>query len=223
MKKQKVESRKEENEKVRKENEHLRKNNVDAKIKKSIEKLTEIKSLEEDKNTTDWFDRNKFKEILAIIDSNKFNYRNKIGEFKFIDIRNLVNNIRNKTISEIDAKKHLNTLNKIKNAEIIKHKRHTTKYKELNLLDNFLNIILTDKTLESKSQEDKNKNENEKVEKKKIKMKMKMKMKMNMIMKMKMKLIMKMKMKMKMMIIEQWIKTKKKRNNKRKKMIFQTK
>ena len=29
---------------------------------------------------TDWFDRNKFKEILAIIDSNKFNYRNKIDE-----------------------------------------------------------------------------------------------------------------------------------------------
>ena len=200
---------KKENEKLKKENEQLRKNNIDVRIKESIENPIEIKSLEEHKNTTDWFDRNKFKEILAIIDSNKFNYRNKIGEFKFIDIRNLVNNIRNKTISEIDAKKHLNTLNKIKNAEIIKHKRHTTKYKELNLLDNFLNIILTDKTLESKSQEDKNKNENEKVEKKKIKMKMKMKMKMNMIMKMKMKLIMKMKMKMKMMIIEQWIKTKK--------------
>ena len=54
---------------------------------------------------TDWFDRNKFKEILAIIDSNKFNYRNKIGEFKYIDIRDLVNNIRNNTISERDAKK----------------------------------------------------------------------------------------------------------------------
>ena len=105
MKKQKVESRKEENEKVRKENEHLRKNNVDAKIKKSIEKLTEIKSLEEDKNTTDWFDRNKFKEILAITDSNKFNCRNKIGEFKYIGIRDFVNNIRNNTISEISAEK----------------------------------------------------------------------------------------------------------------------
>ena len=35
------------------------------------------KSLQEDKNTTDWFDKNKFKEILAIIGSNKFNYRNK--------------------------------------------------------------------------------------------------------------------------------------------------
>ena len=92
VKTEKVESRKEENEKSKKENEQLRKNNVDVKIKESIEKPIEIKSLEEDKNTTDWFDRNKFKEILAIIDSNKFNYRNKIGEFKYIDIRDLVSN-----------------------------------------------------------------------------------------------------------------------------------
>ena len=53
---------------------------------------------------TDWFFRNKFKEILAIIDSNKFYYRNKIGEFKYIGIRDLVNNIRNNTISELSAK-----------------------------------------------------------------------------------------------------------------------
>ena len=111
----KVESTKKENEKVRKEqNEQLRKNNVDAKIKESIEKPIEIKSPEEDKNTTDWFDRNKFKEILAITDSNKFNYRNKIGEFKYIDIRDLVNNIRNNKIGEISAKKGFNTLNEIK-------------------------------------------------------------------------------------------------------------
>ena len=102
---------KEENEKLRKENEQLRKNNVvkDVEIKESIEKPKEIKSPEEDKNTTDsypnWFDKNKFKNILAIIDSNKFNYKNKIGEFKYIDIKDLVNNIRNNTISEISAKK----------------------------------------------------------------------------------------------------------------------
>ena len=92
-----VESIKEKNEKVKKQNEQLRKNNVDVKLKESIEKPLEIKSFEEDKN--------KFKEILTIIDSNKFNYRNKIGEFKYIDIRDLVNNIRNNTISERDAKK----------------------------------------------------------------------------------------------------------------------
>ena len=109
---------------------------------------------------TDWIDRNKFEKNLAIIDSNKFNYKNKIGEFKYIDIKDLVNNIRNNTISEIDAKKDLNTLNKIKNAEIIKHKRHTPKHKEsLNLFNDLLDIILTDKKLESESQEDKNEND----------------------------------------------------------------
>ena len=43
--------------------------------------------------------------MLAIIDSNKFNYNNKIGEFKYIDIKDLVDNIRNTTISQIHAKK----------------------------------------------------------------------------------------------------------------------
>ena len=74
----------------------------------------------------------------------------------------MVNNVKNDTISEIDAKKDLNVLNKIKNVEIIKYKKCTPGHKKLlNLFNNLLNIILTDKTL--KSQE----NENEKVEHKK--------------------------------------------------------
>ena len=74
----------------------------------------------------------------------------------------MVNNIKNNTISEIDAKKDLNTLNKIKNAEIIKYKKRTPGHKELlNLFNDLLDIILTDKTLESESQENKNENENE--------------------------------------------------------------
>ena len=118
-------------------------------------------------NDPNWFDRNKFKKFLAIIDSNKFNYKNKIGEFKYIDIKNLVNNIRNNTISEISAKKGLDKLNKIKNAEIIKYKKCTPKQKELlNLFNNLLDTILTDKTLKSKSQKDNtlmsSKDENEK-------------------------------------------------------------
>ena len=118
---------------------------------------------------TDCFDRNKFKEILVIIDSSKFNYSDKIGEFKYIDIRDSVNNIRNNTISKIDAKKNLSTLNKIKNAEIISYKNHTPKHKELlNLFNDLIDIILTDKTLESESQKDKNKNENEKIETRKV-------------------------------------------------------
>ena len=41
----------------------------------------EIKSPKEDRNKTDypnWFDRNTFKNVLAIIDSNKSNYKSKI-------------------------------------------------------------------------------------------------------------------------------------------------
>ena len=80
----------------------------------------------------------------------------------------MVNNIRNNTISEIDAKKDLNALNKIKSVEIIKYKKRTPGHKKLlNLFNNLLNIILTDKTLESENQEDKNENENEKVESRK--------------------------------------------------------
>ena len=86
--------------------------------------------------------------MLAIIDSNKFNYKNKIGEFKYIDIKDLVNNIRNNTISEISAKKGLNTLNEIKNAEIIKKRRYISKQKELLNLPNdlLLDAFLTNKT-----------------------------------------------------------------------------
>ena len=111
--------------------------------------------------------------MLAIIDSNKFNYNNKIGEFKYIDIKDLVNNIRNNTISEISAKKGLNTLNEIKNAGIIKYKKRTPKQKELlNLFNDLLDTILTDKTLKSKSQKDNT------LMSSKDKMKMKMEMKM---------------------------------------------
>ena len=59
-------------------------------------------------------DKNKFKETLAIIDSNEYNYKNKIGEFKYNDIKDLVNTIKDNAISEIDAKKRLNSLNEIK-------------------------------------------------------------------------------------------------------------
>ena len=150
-----------ENEKLGKENEKLRKNNVvkDAEIKESIEKPKEIKSPEEDKNTTDsypnWFDKNKFKNILAIINSNKFNYKNKIGEFRYTDIKDFINKIRNNTISETSVRKDLNKLNKLKNEEIIKYKKGTPKQRELlNLFNNLLDTILTDKTLKSESQKD---------------------------------------------------------------------
>ena len=75
----------------------------------------------------------------------------------------MVNNIRNNKISEISARKGLNTLNELKNAEITKQKKKSTpKQKELlNLFNDFSGTILTDKTLESKSQEEENENEND--------------------------------------------------------------
>ena len=76
----------------------------------------------------------------------------------------MVNNIRNNTISEIDAKKDLNKLNEIKNVEIIKYKKRTPGHKKLlNLFNDLSDIILTEKTLESENQE----NENEKIESRK--------------------------------------------------------
>ena len=89
--------------------------------------MIKIKSPEEAKSLTNsypnWFDKNKFKNILAIINSNKFNYRHKIGEFKYTDIKDLINKIGNNTISEISAKTSLNTLNELK-------KRRNNKTKE---------------------------------------------------------------------------------------------
>ena len=87
---------------------------------KQFEKNKIIKEEPKEIKSPNWFDKNKFKEILAIIDSKEFTYRNKIGEFKYDNIKDLVNNIRNNNISEIEAKKDLNKLKEIKNVEIIK-------------------------------------------------------------------------------------------------------
>ena len=119
-----------------------------------MEKTKEIKS-------PHWLDKNKFKEILTIIDSNKFGHKNKIDGFKYVDIKHLLNNIEDNTVSKIDTKKCLNTLNIIKNSEI-KHKRLISGQKELlNLFDDLSDIILTDKTLvSSKDENEKLKEEN---------------------------------------------------------------
>ena len=76
----------------------------------------------------------------------------------------MVNNIRNNTISEIDAKKDLNALNEIKKAEIIKYKKRISGHKKLlDLFNNLSDIILTDKTSESQKNK---KEENEDYENK---------------------------------------------------------
>ena len=134
-----------------------------ANIKELIEEPKEIKS-------PNWLDKNKFKKIVTIIGSNKFGHKNKIGEFKYIDIKDLVNNNKNNAISEIDAIECLNALNKITNAEI-KYKRLIPGQQELlNLFNDLSDTILTDKTLmsskvenekETEKLKEENENENE--------------------------------------------------------------
>ena len=98
-------------------------NKESAKIKTSEESI-EIKCPKEDENkesmkikdenTTGWYDKNEFEKILRIVNSNKFSHKNKIGKLRYKDISNLINNIKNNTISEILAKEKLNKLNEIR-------------------------------------------------------------------------------------------------------------
>ena len=81
---------------------------------KQFEKNKIIKEEPKEIKSPNWIDKNKFKGILAIIDSNKFNYKNKIGEFKYTDIKELVDDIKDNAISEIDAKKRFKCIRRNK-------------------------------------------------------------------------------------------------------------
>ena len=94
------------NEKLETRNEKLEMANEN----KQFEKNKIIKEEPKEVKSPNWIDKNKFKEI----DNNEFNYKNKIGEFKYTNIKDFVNNIKNNTISEINAKKDFNALNEIK-------------------------------------------------------------------------------------------------------------
>ena len=83
----------------------------DEESDKMFKESTQIKISNKDESTTNWYYKNKFKKILTTIDSNNFNHKNKIGKFKFNDINNLINNIKNNEISEADTKKKINELN----------------------------------------------------------------------------------------------------------------
>ena len=86
--------------------------NKESNKETSDEELIEIINPKKDEDTTDWYDKNKFKKILTTIDSNNFNHKNKIGKLKFNDINNLVNNIKNNTISEALARRNKKSRNK---------------------------------------------------------------------------------------------------------------
>ena len=94
----------------------------DEELAEMFKVITKIKRPNKDETTTNWYDENKFKKILTAIDSNGFNHKNKIGKLRFNNINNLVNDIKNNTISEALAKQKLNALNEIKKAET-KNKR----------------------------------------------------------------------------------------------------
>ena len=98
----------------------IKKNESDKET--SDEELIEIINPKKDEDTTDWYDKNKFKKILTTIDSNKFNHKNKVDKLKLNDINNLINNIKNNTISKALAKQKLDALNEIRKIET-KNKR----------------------------------------------------------------------------------------------------
>ena len=113
----------------------------------SDEELIEAISPKNDESTTDWYDKNKFEKILTTSDSNKFNHKNKIGKLKFKFINNLINNIKNNTIREADAKQKLDALNEIKKAEIKNKRLISSQKKLLKLFDELIEIIFDNKSV----------------------------------------------------------------------------
>ena len=111
----------------------------------SDEELIEIINPKKDKNTNDWYGTNKFAIILTTIDSSNFNHKNKIGKLKFNNINNLINNIKNNTISEALAKQKLDALNEIKKAEIKNKRLISSQKKLLNLFDDLLEATFNKK------------------------------------------------------------------------------
>ena len=149
---------------------------LEKREEESIKDLKEATGLN-NKSTTNWYDKNKFNKILTTIDSSKFNHKNKIGKFKFNDINNLINNIKNNTISEADTKRKINKLNEIKNVET-KGKRLVDSQKTLlKLLDDLKTIF--DNNNKSNNE---NENQNENESKLKVNMRVKMKLKMRKMM-----------------------------------------
>ena len=86
--------------------------------------------------------------ILTSIDSNKFNYKNKISKLKFDDINNLVNNIKNNTIIEAHAKQKHIALKEIKKAEIKGKRLITSQKKLLKLFDELIETIFNNKSMD---------------------------------------------------------------------------
>ena len=87
--------------------------------------------------------------------------KNKIGKFKFNDINDLINNIKNNTISEADTKKKINELNEIKKAEIKGKRLIKNQEKLLSLFDDLKTIFNSNNNSNNNDSDSNNENENE--------------------------------------------------------------
>ena len=141
------------------DNESIKKANKESK-EESIKDLKEPSSLNK-KSTTNWYEKFKFNEILTTIDNSNFNHKNKIGKLKFNDINNLINNIKNNTISEADTKKKINELNEIKKVEIKGKRLIKSQEKLLSLFDDLKTILNNNNNSNNNDSDSNNKNENE--------------------------------------------------------------
>ena len=92
-------------------------------------------------NTTNWYDTDKFNKILATIDNNNFNHKNKIGKLKLNEINDLINSIKGNTIIEADTKTKINELNEIKKVETNGKRLIESQKKLLSLFDDLKTIF----------------------------------------------------------------------------------
>ena len=87
--------------------------------------------------------------------------KNKIGKFKFNDINDLIDNIKNSTISEADTKKKINKLNEIKKAEIKGKRLIKNREKLLSLFVDLKTIFNSNNNSNNNDSDSNNENENE--------------------------------------------------------------
>ena len=105
------------------------------------------------------YDTDKFNKILATIDNNNFNHKNKIGKLTFNNINDLINSIKGNTISEADTKKKINELNKIKKVETNSKRLIESQKKLLSLLDDLKTIFNVNESKNDSVSVSENKNE----------------------------------------------------------------
>ena len=129
---------------------------------KSTNELTnELTNEKVNSNITSWYDTDKFNKILATIDNNNFNHKNKIGKLKFNDINDLINSIKGNTISEADTKKKINELNEIKKVETNGKRLIESQKKLLSLFDDLKTIFIKTVNESNSSTKNESKSDNE--------------------------------------------------------------